>query len=417
MSSKIFRQASLARLNSPEQLDTAITVTQPRGWLAAIMIGIILLLIFIWSLIGSIYTRVNGQGILIRSGGMIRVVSTTSGQVQEMVAEVGSFVKQGQIVARIHQPELLNQIHNLKADMDDAHRAHNKLVDYHSKNIAATKKNLDVKRLHLNQQLKSLEKRKLFFKDLLKKQDKILKRGLITPSEIDRTYSQLNPIIDEINSINLAFNEMEISFLDMKSQADREILAGDNHLDELMRELRRQESSFRLNSLVHALNTGRVVEVRANNGDVIDVGSTILILENPTQKMEALLYVDPADGKKIKAGMEIDISPSTVRVEEFGSILGLVTHVSKYPASPDVIHQTIPNQAFVEELLALGVPIEVHADLIPDDRTPSGYKWTSSTGPVVTVQVGTMVECSVRVKDRRPITLVLPYLKKILGIR
>jgi HlyD family secretion protein len=94
-----------------------------------------------------------------------------------------------------------------------------------------------------------------------------------------------------------------------------------------------------------------------------------------------------------------------------------VTGVSKFPASPDMIGQAIPNKAIAEALLAEGAPIEIHADLIPDPHTFSGFKWTSSDGPRTEIQVGTMVVGSVRVRERRPITLVLPFLKKLFGVQ
>jgi len=417
MSSKIFRKASLEKLNSTENLFTAIIVTQPRGWLAILMICIIIALILVWSFVGSVYTRVGGQGILVRSGGMIQVVSMASGQIQEVVAEVGNFIKQGQVIARIHTPEQLNNIRNLKADIEDAIIAHKKLEFYHKKNLKLTNSNLEVKRSNQKQQLQTLENRKLFFNDRLAKEQIILKRGLITPNEIDNTNSQLNSIIDQINQINLSLSEMQSTVLNIESQAEREILNSNNNIDEFKRELRRQLSNLRLQSVVQSMSSGQVVEVLSKTGDIIQAGSSLLILENPNQKMEALLYVNSADGKKIKTGMEVDISPSTVRTEEYGSILGIVTYVSKYPASPEVMQQNIPNEALIQEMLSAGVPIEIHADLIPDHKTPSGYKWTSSTGPDVSIGVGTMAQCSIRVQDRRPITLVLPYLRKMLGVR
>ncbi len=417
MSSNIYRKEALERLNSPENLNTAIAVTQPQGWLAVLLIVLIFLLILVWSFTGSIYTRVNARGILIRSGGMLQVSAMTSGQIQEIVAEVETRIKQGQVIARVHKPDLLNQIHNLKADIDDTEITHQKLMGYHKKNIAASRQNYDSRRKNLNLQLENLEKRKLFFESRLEKEKKILDRGLITPTDLENTHSQLNAIVDEINNIRLSLSEIDTSLLGMESKAEREILDSSNRLDELNRELRRMESVLSLQSIIYSPHSGRVVEIRVRAGDVIGEGTPLLTLETPEQKMEALLYVRPEDGKKIKTGMEIDIAPSTVRTEEFGSILGLVTYVSKYPASPELIHQVIPNKALVEELLSAGVPLEVHADLIPDHNTPSGYKWTSSSGPKIEIQSGTMLEGSVRIQDRKPITLVLPYLKKFLGIQ
>ena len=51
MDKTIFREAALERLSSPEELDRLMQITTPRGWLALIATGILLLTAFVLSLI------------------------------------------------------------------------------------------------------------------------------------------------------------------------------------------------------------------------------------------------------------------------------------------------------------------------------------------------------------------------------
>jgi hypothetical protein len=62
----LFRKAALDKLSSPERLDVLMTVTSPRGWLALLTLAGLLGVLVGWIRYGSIPTRVEGQGMLIR---------------------------------------------------------------------------------------------------------------------------------------------------------------------------------------------------------------------------------------------------------------------------------------------------------------------------------------------------------------
>lgn len=161
---------------------------------------------------------------------------------------------------------------------------------------------------------------------------------------------------------------------------------------------------------------GRVVEVRVKPGEVLAPGMVVAVLEDPRQPLEVLIYLPPRDGKRVRPGMEVDLSPSTVRREEHGSALGLVAEVSAYPASPEAMQRVLGNERLVEALSAGGAPIVVRADLLPDPRTPTGVRWTTAPGPAGQLQSGTPCSATVTVERRRPIALVLPWLGQVLGL-
>ena len=117
MSQNLFREVSLERISSPEQLDELIKVTSHRAWLALIAIGCILISAVAWGFLGSIPTKIEGQGILLNDGGVFTVRHNTSGQVIDIRFKLGDMVKKGDVAARIELPDLIEEINGLQSTL------------------------------------------------------------------------------------------------------------------------------------------------------------------------------------------------------------------------------------------------------------------------------------------------------------
>src|SRR5262249_6079463 len=116
-SNELFRQESLRKLSSPEQLDTLLRVTSPKGWLALAAVGAVLAAVVTWSWGGSIRTNVAGQGILTVRGDLMGVVAEASDALQEIGVAVGQDVRQGQVVARLSQRDLTEKLHEARKSL------------------------------------------------------------------------------------------------------------------------------------------------------------------------------------------------------------------------------------------------------------------------------------------------------------
>jgi HlyD family secretion protein len=115
--------------------------------------------------------------------------------------------------------------------------------------------------------------------------------------------------------------------------------------------------------------------------------------------------------------MEVQISPSTVKPEEFGFMLGEVKSVSLFPSTPEGMQRVLRNDQLVKELSQRGSPIEVTADLLLNPATRSGYKWSSPQGPPIGIFSGTLCTASIVVDRKRPVEYVIPKIKETLGIQ
>lgn len=113
MKKSIYREISLKKLSSPEQLDQLIRLTSPKAWLALIAIGLLISALIIWSFVGSIPTKLEGRGILLNNAGVYSLNSETMGQITDVRFQNGDMVKRGDIIARVEQAELVEQINKL----------------------------------------------------------------------------------------------------------------------------------------------------------------------------------------------------------------------------------------------------------------------------------------------------------------
>ena len=159
---------------------------------------------------------------------------------------------------------------------------------------------------------------------------------------------------------------------------------------------------------------GRVVAVRAGIGQSVRPGDALLSLESTKDPMRVIGFVPLAAGKKVLSGLEVRISPSFVRVEDYGFLLGKVISVSTLPVTPEEIQRIVANDALARQYIDLN-PFQVVIEPLAGD-TPSGFRWTSSSGPPLEVGSGTDCTIQVVVETRKPISFVIPTVKKTLGL-
>lgn len=101
MPTPVYQKEALARLASPDQLDHLMPLTSPRGWIALGTIAAALILGLIWTFTGSMAVRIEGQGILLRPGGIRQIVAPVAGTVDRINVGPGDLVQPSQELLRL----------------------------------------------------------------------------------------------------------------------------------------------------------------------------------------------------------------------------------------------------------------------------------------------------------------------------
>lgn len=412
----VFRKVSLERLSSPEQLDQLMQVTNPRGWLALGALVALLIAALVWGIFGSIPTEAFGEGILLRRGGVSDLVTTGSGQVQEVLVAVGDVIDKGQVVATIRQDSLLRQIDDAEARKTALEAEYQDLIDYAEEQKRLSAGNLAQQRANLERSIETLERNLEILEERIAAQRDLLADGLITQQTLLTTEQEFNTTRDQIASQRLEASGLELRRLEAEQQLDQQIEARQGELRDLDLELRELRASLEENVNVISADSGRVLELMVDRGDVVSPGTAILSMEVSSEELMAVVYVPAELGKQVQPGMEVRVSPSNVKREEYGYMLGEVTWAAEFPSTSRGMRRLLGNEELVSKLMQEGPPIQVDVALDRDPTTPTGYRWSSSIGPDLEISSGTLTTGSIIVREDRPIALVIPKIREQLGV-
>jgi HlyD family secretion protein len=478
----LFRQESLERLSSPERLDQLMQVVNPRSWLPLIALVSITGVAVFWSIYGNIPITVEGRGILIYPRKVIPLQAKNPGQIIALNVKVGDTVKKGQVLATIAQVETRKQLGQQRNKLRELQLQDRTIKSIQELKTLQTKVSIAQQRQYLQESIRqlqalspliknksgnfieqqrdslqqSLEKAKALtplFQERMAIRQKLYQERLITNDvdlESKQQYVENQEKIADLQAKlkELDFNEAEqekdyrdnlgkiadfqaqLKELDSKTatQAQEDLesrTTRQKEIQETTREIAKLEVELKNNSQIISQISGRILEITVAPGQVVNTETRLASISegNSDNKLLGITYFPVADGKKIQPGMEMQITPQTIKRERFGGIVGNVKNVSAFPITKETAISIVGNPEVVESLVSSkqqgGIQaglIQVSAELEPDSKTFSGYQWSSSSGPQIPISSGTTTTVRVKVEDRSPISFVLPILRSVSGI-
>lgn len=119
MPREIFREEALQRLRSPEQLDEAMKLSSPKGWIAVIAAFVLTLGVLGWSFWARIPVKIQGYGILIYSGRLTEISAETDAILKDTFVRGGQVVRKGQLLAVLKVPDLEETLQLTQAEYNE----------------------------------------------------------------------------------------------------------------------------------------------------------------------------------------------------------------------------------------------------------------------------------------------------------
>jgi NHLM bacteriocin system secretion protein len=471
---KMFREKALEHLSSPEQLDQLLQIVNPRSWIPIATLGGLLLVALLWSISGQIPVTVEGTGLLVHPRQVVSFQLPASGQIVALNVKVGDFIEKGRTLGKINQPALQQSLEQERVRLAELRKRNSKVVPLRDEKTVlqrqANQRERGVleRRIELTQRAAEIQKTKneTYFRKQRESLDQLRKvklaldgnfkarydgyetlsrEGIVSKDEVLRVRQDYINNQVQIADLELQMREVELQELragesyqqqmelvanlqtqlrELEIQAkqiDQQQLesTSDNELQiqEIERTIARYEEDLRTKSQIVSEYTGRILEVTASVGQIVSAGQRLgsIETEDPKGKLLAVGYFQVSDGKKIEPGMDVRITPATVERERYGSIIGRVVTVSPFPVTTDAVTNVVGNAEVAQTLAAGGSKIEVFAELDVDPSSRTGYKWTSGNGPNIKVTAGTTGGVRATVEYRRPITFIIPILRRWSG--
>jgi HlyD family secretion protein len=392
----------------------ALMVTNPlyRAALAAfVLLGVGAIL---WGLLGSVPNRVQGFGEIITQEGLYSLNSPATGQVEHMHAHYGEHVAKGKLLLRLKQPDLADQITASRIQVDTVKSELAILRSGDSQSTVLRKQVQALERKRLQAQLDEAEAQISFLEDQLAKQQKLFSDGVIIRATLVDTQDTLarqrvtrDQTRESIKSLTLDNQQWRVD-KDMNEQVKA------NQLVNLQKQLDNLQDQFKRNTELHADRAGRIVEVNAVRGALVQRGEALLVLEEEgaSDTYQFDLYVPFSANNRITLGMRVDVELLTVDHDLYGWLIGEVSDINDYVSTQAELHDNLQNDTLVSKITANGPVFRIGVRLRKDSATTSGFAWTDNKGPPFRIHVGSLGNAYVHVEDKAPIDYLIPIFKK-----
>lgn len=470
----LFRKESLERLSSPERLNQLMQVVSPKDWIPLATTSSLVVLVLVWSVVGRIPIAVGGRGMLIQPSRVVEFQSPIDGQLKELNVEVGQCVKKDHVLATIDPAQIKQELQLKRTFLVELNTQNQELSSLEGQRTNQEKQFIQQQRQVLQQRLQDAQALVSGFKtrevEAIQQQRQALgqrlqdardlapvhkqrfqnrkqlrEAGAISVDEVleaeksyRETLSEINDFQAELQELNIRELEAEKSYREtMSESADlraqlQELESKDktieqqnleaantrkNQIQEVEQKVAQLELELEEKRQIISQHAGCILELTALQGQFVSPGDRLgsIQVAAPSSQMVAVTYFAVKDGKKIKPGMEVQITPDTVKREQFGGILGTITTVSAFPVTKQGAENLIGNAEVVESLIPKGGAIAVFTQLKRSPSTASGYQWSASGGPQLQMTPGTTTSARVTVEERAPITFVLSILRAASG--
>ncbi|MBI4694516.1 MAG: NHLP bacteriocin system secretion protein [Gammaproteobacteria bacterium] len=472
---EIFRKEALEHLSSPEQLDSLLEVTTRRAWIALGTVAAGLFVALLWSVFGQIPVTVEAVGIMVYPRRIVSLQVPAPGQLTNVNVKVGDFVKKGQVLATLNQPEIVQALEQERVRLAEAQAEGSQKLDVLKHRLELERESLVRKRELLDTRIPALvelaegqKKRNDRYLaqqqanlasardtqdrlgDALKQRfesyERLRKEGLSSDdsllsarqnmmnNQVQRAELELKSqeievrrlendqnyqaALDRIDGYKAELKDLEIKEKELQQQELEANTDRETRVLEIQRNIARFEQQLENRGQIVSEHAGKVLELTAAPGAILGAGQRVGAIEtdDPDAELMGIAFFPVDRGKQLAKGMDIRVTPTTVQRERYGSIEGDITEVSAFPITTDAVTSMVGNGEIAQQMTNGQSVISVLAHLHRDEDAPTGFRWTSGHGPRDPVTAGTTLGVRATVEYRRPITFLLPILRQWAGV-
>ena len=399
---------------SPEELDHLMVIVRWPLWFPLGALAFICLCAIVWSIFGTVPISVNGVGVLINPGNVKDVQAQGSGQIISVNVSPGEILEVGTIVAEVQQLMKQQSVDQARENYEEIKLTNTQTREVNSKRFRERLESLNRQGKLLKQSRRLSQSVHNATQERFDSMSDLVQEGLASKDQILGARSALVESQTKMSNYDVQLQGLELE----REQATQDNLQNDfqlaSQIADARRNLDRLELDFESNRFVRSGVAGRVLEIKSSPGRIVSYGTPILSVETvgASEEIVNLCFFPVKDGKRIREGMQILITPTTVKRERYGGIIGEVTDVSSFPISREAAINLVGSKELTGSLMSKGALIEVKAIMMPNTNSDAinPFKW-SSKDPPVPISQGMVTMNRIAIENRAPITYVMPLLR------
>lgn len=404
-------------IRDPEQLNRALHLTSPSTWIALAVLALCVMTIVGWGIFGRLSFYAQGMGVILMQRGVVfDIAATSTGTVSAIHVKVGQQVAKGDLLFTIQQDELAARRQSAFQALKQQQDALAAYQTSSQADVARRKANLEQQLQSTQSSLKDAQSNFAQLQDIYAGLQQELQRGYTTRPQVQAAFDRMTSVQSLIRDMTDRMGTLQTQQIEFEDEVARtladlrtKVISAEGALQDL-------DVQLEFGGLIRSPSKGFVTEISTQPNAIVSASSQLAVVETGEEDLVVHAYLPISGGKRVSAGMEAQISPTSVERDIYGSLRGRVTNVSALPVTRQGLMNVIGDEALVSQLMAAGAPIEVQLSLESDPKTPSRLKWTSSSGPPLRITPGTTAQAMIMVQRERPVALVIPLAQTWLSL-
>ena len=374
-----------------------------------------------WAAFWLVPTEVVGKGVLLLPENAGLLDARAAGQVRRLPIRVGERVRRGQVLVELYLPVLEKELEQQRANLRELERQNLALDERDRLRLETEKTSVETALAKLQGDSERYTALRSTYGSKLRNLEWLARREVVAPlsSEVVNAEQGLTTTGVNLDQVRIDEKKVLTAYQQVKLAIETEALQRRYAIDDLRRRIRVTEARLAYEGQLHADRDGEVLDLQVITGQTVAVGQrlgTIGRLAAGGVPLKAVSYFAPADARRLRNGMPVEVVPQWNQRSRFGGIVGKVRQVNTLPATEEDISTTIGNPQLAKALVESGPVMRAQIDLERDPASRDGFRWTLSRGSdVFPVREGLTVETHAYVEWRTPLSYMLPGLRSITG--
>ncbi|MBF0319754.1 MAG: efflux RND transporter periplasmic adaptor subunit [Nitrospirae bacterium] len=221
-------------------------------------------------------------------GAMIKIGARVTGEILQMLVRVGDPVRKNQLIAKIDDRDILNDIEQLRFALSKAQANLNKIQVTYPQKIKEAQQDLASRQAKLK--ITSLE---------LQRKETLLQKGYISPNDFDKATAEYGQANADLNKYEEMVSRLKNELIDDRRMQEDEIAGIKTNIE-------KNQIKLSYTNIVSPID-GIVSEIQGQAGETVVTGLQVanLVTVMLPDKLEMWIYVDESDIGKIKKGLSV----------------------------------------------------------------------------------------------------------------
>lgn len=403
-----------------EQPLAAFTMISRPRWLWLVIISLAVVAILIYGFLGAVPRTVRGMGLTRYHLDLYTVAAPQGGIVEKILVEVGSEISQGTPIITLTADVFEVELDSARARLALLKEEDERLSASAEATLADSQRRLESSIRESEESIRSSTELLAARERLLKDQEKLLEQGFLAKETVLATQTTVASLRSSVDSAKTSIVAAQLEATQSQATLKQARSARREAIQQAASEIQKLEKQQLSDYTIRSVVSGTVIEISSSAGDPVSAGQKMVAVEPfdpfPDGRVDVVAFLPQRTAKELEAGDAVQVSPSFASRSRYGFIKGTLSHIDVYAATDGELGKYIESTSMIDQVQELYKSVLVgRIELERSKSTESGFDWSTSKGWPGKIGPGTILDVQVIYKVDRPIDLLLPWLRSLIG--